>query len=51
MSNIKIISSGKYIPKIQITNKELEAEKLVLDISTDGSIHPEEALKEAALKR
>ncbi|MFR1776766.1 MAG: 3-oxoacyl-ACP synthase III family protein [Clostridia bacterium] len=24
MSNIKIISSGKYIPKIQITNKELE---------------------------
>ncbi len=24
MSNIKIISSGKYIPKVQITNKELE---------------------------
>ena len=24
MNNIKIISSGKYIPKIQITNKELE---------------------------
>ena len=24
MSNIKIISSGKYIPKIQITNKEFE---------------------------
>ena len=26
----------------------VHCEKLILDISTDGSIHPEEALKEAA---
>ena len=24
MSNVQIISSGKYIPKIKITNEELE---------------------------
>jgi DNA-directed RNA polymerase subunit alpha len=42
------IKNVKYTIENYRVEQKTDYEKLVLDISTDGSIHPEEALKEAA---
>ena len=34
--------------RITVLSKKTDYEKLIFDIETDGSIHPKEALKEAA---
>lgn len=42
------IKNVKYVVENFRVEQKTDYEKLVLDITTDGSIHPEEALKEAA---
>jgi DNA-directed RNA polymerase subunit alpha len=42
------IKNVKYTIENYRVEQKTDYEKLLLDISTDGSIHPEEALKEAA---
>lgn len=42
------IKNVKYVIENYRVEQKTDYEKLVLDISTDGSIHPEDALKEAA---
>jgi len=43
------IKNVKYtIENYRVEQKKTDYEKLVLDIATDGSVHPEDALKEAA---
>lgn len=42
------IKNVKYVIENYRVEQKTDYEKLVLDIATDGSIHPEEALKEAA---
>ena len=42
------IKNVKYVIENFRVEQKTDYEKLVLDITTDGSIHPEEALKEAA---
>lgn len=42
------IKNVKYTIENYRVEQKTDYEKLILDISTDGSIHPEEALKEAA---
>ncbi len=42
------IKNVKYLIENYRVEQKTDYEKLVLDISTDGSIHPEDALKEAA---
>ena len=42
------IKNVKYIIENYRVEQKTDYEKLVLDIATDGSIHPEDALKEAA---
>ncbi len=47
-SNYTPIKNVKYTIENYRVEQKTDYEKLVLDISTDGSIHPEDALKEAA---
>lgn len=42
------IKNVKYVIENYRVEQKTDYEKLILDISTDGSIHPEDALKEAA---
>ena len=42
------IKNVKYVIENYRVEQKTDYEKLVLDIATDGSIHPEDALKEAA---